>query len=509
MDQGYSCIGRSLSISAARFPDKPAIVEIDRFSLTYRQLNEGANRLANMMVSRGMGRGDHVAVLSENSLEHVLVLYAAAKFGGVPVVLDPKWTPTEVARAVDFFDCRILVVDDVLSDKITATDLANVRHGVITYSSPRARCELLDVVRDSSAAETGIAVLDHDTYSLMLTSGTTGLPKGCVRTHRNVEMGCMNGAMAKPLDTTSKELVVVPIYYGSGRGSIIGQVYVGGTVYLMSKFDPARFADVVAREQITLTGLAPTMASRLLNLPKLDTSDFRSLQALRKAGSPFNPAMAADLMAKVTPNLYGGYASTESGGVTILRPADHVTKPGSSGLPCWGVDIEIVDDSGTRLPRGAEGEVRVSGPNVCQGYYNNPEEEAKVFHDGWYHTGDLGKFDDDGHLYIVGRIKDVIKTGSINVAPREVENTIIAMESVEDVAVVGVPDPEWGEAVKAFVVSKPGCSVTADHIVRHCKQTLASYKVPKKIEFTDRIERNALGKVTAEFKARVKIETHH
>lgn len=502
MDRGYACIGRSLRLSAERYPDKPALVEVDRLSLTYRELDEGANRLARMLLAKGLKKGDHVGMLSDNSVEHVVALYAAAKLGGVAVVLDPKWTPTEVARALSFFDCKILIVDDALTDHLAATDSAALPFGTYVYPSPAGRCELLAMTKDFPSREPGIPVLDHDVFTLMLTSGTTGFPKGCIRTHRNVEMGCINGAIGKGLDNTSRELAVVPIYYGSGRGSVMGQIYQGGTVYVAPKFDPERVADIIGRERISAIGLAPTMCGRLLKVPHLEKYDFSSLEVLRKAGSPFTYAMAEELIRRVTPNIYQGYASTESGGVTILKPDEQLSRVGSSGRHRWGVEIQIVDDDKAPLPLGVEGEIRVRGPNVCQGYYKSPEEQSKAFQDDWYHTGDIGRVDAEGYLYVVGRKKDFIKTGSINVSPREIENTILLMDGVDDVAVVGVPDPEWGEAVKAYIVVKEGRAVTPAEIAGHCKKTMAGYKTPKHIEFTDRIERNTLGKLTAEFKAR-------
>jgi acyl-CoA synthetase (AMP-forming)/AMP-acid ligase II len=274
----------------------------------------------------------------------------------------------------------------------------------------------------------------------------------------------------------------------------------------MPKFDPERVADMIGREQITAVGLAPTMCNRLLKVPGLERYDFSSLQTLRKAGSPFSREMAEELIRRVTPNIFQGYASTESGGVTLLKPEDQLAHVGSSGKPRWGVEIQIVDGQRRPLPIGEEGEIRVRGPNVCQGYYKNPDEQNKVFDGDWYHTGDLGRLAPNGHLYVIGRQKDLIKTGSINVAPREVEAAIIGMEAIDDVAVVGVPDQEWGEAVKAYVVRKENRTVSDEDIRAHCKKTLAAYKVPKIIEFTTRIERNALGKVTAEFKERAKAE---
>lgn len=502
MDRGFACVGRSLALSARRSPEKIALTEIGGSALTYRELNEGSNRVGHHLIGLGIAHGDNVAVLSDNSLDHVVALYGLAKIGAVPVVLDPKWTETEVARALAFFDCRLLILDAALAKNVSAEARKCVPLGILTYEGGGRQTDLIGITRAASTAEPAILVHDQDVFSLMLTSGTTGIPKGCIRTHRNVEVGCMNGAIGKGLDDASRELVVVPIYYGSGRSSIVGQIWVGGTVYLLSKADPERIADTIQRESISALALAPTTCMRMLRDVKLESFDLRSLRVLRKAGSPFPQAILQEMMERLTPHIYQGYASTESGGVTLLRPEDVFRKPGSSGKPRWGVDIRILDADGSEAGRGDEGEIVVCGPNVCQGYYKNPEEEAKVFRDGWYHSGDIGRLDEDGHLYVVGRLKDIIKTGSINVSPREIENALLSLGGIEDAAVIGVPDREWGELVKAFVVVDIAARLTAEDIVAHCRSRLAAYKIPKQIEFTTQIERNAVGKLTAEFRAR-------
>lgn len=494
MNQDFSSIGRGLRISAARFPDRPALVEVDRLTLTYGQLDRGANRLAHELAARGIAKGDHVAVLSENSVEHMVALYAINRLGAVSVVLDPKWTPFEVTRALDFFDCRLLILDAALADRVATEADGVLELGRLDYETRRGRCDLLDQAAGRSATEPGADIDDSELSTIVLTSGTTGFPKGVMRSHRNIEIGCINGVLGKAQDENNSELAVVPLYYGSGRGSVIGQIYIGATVYVLPRFDPERVASIIDKEKIRALALAPTMCARLLRLPNLDRFDFSSLTALRKAGSPFPRAMAEETIARITPHIYQTYATTETGCVTLLKPEEQLSKFGAAGRPVWGVEVEVVDATGRVLPQGEEGEIRVRSPNVCMGYYKNPELEAEVIRDGWFHTGDLGRFDAEGYLSIVGRTKDLIKTGSINVAPREVESTLLAIEGIEDAVVFGVPDPEWGEAVKAVVVPKAGAEVTAEAIARHCKETLAGYKVPKHIEFSDHIERNALGK---------------
>ncbi len=504
MDRGFASMARGLYLSAQRFPDKPALIEIDRITLTYVQLLDGCERLAHHLAARGVQKGDHVAILSENSIEHIVALYAVAILGAVSIALDPKWTPYETQRAINLFDCRILIIDKALEAKGAPLVPGTPPLGVVTYEKhPHSLPLIEDLARDVRISPLA-DVKDHDICTIILTSGTTGVPKGVMRSHRNVEIGCMNGVMGKGQTETSRELAVVPIFYGSGRGSVIGQIFLGATVYIMPSFDVERCADIIHREAITAIALAPTICRRLLQLPGLERFDFSSIRSLRKAGSPFPAGMAQEVMSRITPNIYQGYASTETGSVTLLRPHEQLTKHGSSGILEWGVEAEIVDSEGHPVPAGGEGEICVRGPNVCEGYYRNPDEEARAFRGGWFRTGDLGRFDGDGHLYIIGRIKDTIKTGSINVSPREIETQILCMPQIEDVAVVGVPDPEWGEAVKAFIVLREGQSCGEADVLAHCRSHLAGYKIPKSVAFVEEIERNGLGKVTAEFKMRAR-----
>lgn len=502
MDHGFSTMARGLTLSARRFPDKPALIEIDRLTLSYRQLQRGAAQVSHLLRRRGVRVGDNVAVLSGNSIEHIVALYAVSYAGAVSVALDPKWTATEISRAIEAFDSHVLIVDEAYAYLLST--IAGCE--VVAYACGRGFCDLISQAGSEPEEPPPLAVKDHDPCTIILTSGTTGVPKGVVRSSRNVEMGCMNGALGKAQNENGRELAVVPIFYGSGRGSVVGQIYLGATVYLMANFEAEHAAHVMDRERITAVALAPTMCRRLLRLPNLQRFDFSALRSLRKAGSPFTLTMANEIANRITPHIYQGYASTETGSVTLLRPDEQVAKLGSAGRLEWGVEADIVSAAGRPLPTGSEGEIRVRGPNVCVGYYKNAEEERKVFRDGWFHTGDIGRFDDDGYLYVVGRIKETIKTGSINVSPREVELVLGSLDGVEDVAVIGVPDAEWGEAVTAFVMRSSGSDITPEAMQAFCRTKLAGYKIPKSIRIVDEIERNGLGKVTPDFRNKVRTQ---
>jgi acyl-CoA synthetase (AMP-forming)/AMP-acid ligase II len=494
-ESAFCDIGRSLRLSAERFGDKPALTELGRFSLTYRELESGCNRLAHRLSSMGAGRGDHIGILSENSVEHIVALYAIAKIGAVSIALDPKWTNGELERALARFDCRLVIYDETLAAKLSNGSGVGACCDTLPYERLRDRCELLESSRGYSAASFDVEISDDEICAIVLTSGTTGVSKGVIRSHRNVERGCINGVLVKGQDERSRELAVVPLYYGSGRGSVLSQIFIGGTVVVMPKFDPEEVAWTIGAEKITAVALAPTMCSRILRSGDLSRFDFSSLTSMRKAGSPFTRPVLEEVLRKITPHVYQSYSSTETGTVCVLRPHEQLSKFGSSGRPIWGVEA--------RLAEGDRGEIWVRGPNVFQGYYKDSVETSSVLQGGWCRTGDLGEVDQEGYLHVVGRLKDMIKTGGISVSPKEVEAVIISLAEVADVAVVGVPDEEWGEMIKALVVpASKACN--ADLILSHCRAELAPYKVPKQIVFSSAIQRNALGKFVDEVKSPVR-----
>lgn len=506
MDRGYSGVGRSLLLSTKNNPDKPAIVEERGPRLSYRQLDTLANKLANYLTANGCEKGDHVGILSDNCAEHIVALYAAAKIAAVSISFDPRWRTLELAATQRYVNCKFLICDEVLLPKVSDAALSGANWQVIAFSRHTASAGLAEILASTSAEEPSAALSDHDVSTLMLTSGTTGLPKGCIRTNRVVECSFKDVQDGLDgLDDTVEELIVVPVYYGSGRARVMRQIYSGSTMHLMDTFEPDRTAAYITKHAISVIALAPTMCKRILSLGNLERFEFGSLRMLQKAGSPFSPEMAKELSRKISPNIYQAFATSETGTVTALRPRDQFLKLGSSGKISLGVELDIVAPDGTILPRGEAGEIKVRGPQVCEGYYNNPIEQNKAFRDGWYYTGDIGRIDEDGYLYVVGRKKDMIKTGSINVSPLEIEQTIQIMSEVQDVAIVGVPDPEWGEAVMAVVVSSS--QTMTGKIIEHCRRSLASYKVPKYFQYVELIERNSQGKVTSRFKEAL-IERH-
>ena len=495
MDNGYSAIGRALAINARRFPDKPAIIEAQGVRLNYKSFDELANQFANRLIDLGVRKGDRVGVVSGNTAEHIVAIYAISRAGGVSVSFDPKWTLRESVAIQAYVKCSIFIYEHIYSSQFS--DAAFSGCEFLEFERDRKNFGLSAYTSGADRKPPSVRVLDDDVSTLLFTSGTTSLPKACIRTNRIIEAGSVKDGQDGLVDIGS-ELVVVPVNFGSGRGRVMRQVYYGGALHLMESFDAERVARYLSDYKITSVSLAPTMCTRLLRLPRIEHLDFSHLRMLRKAGSPFSSDMSAELIRRVSPQVYQAFASTEAQAVTTLHPHEYESKSGSCGRALFGVELEIVGpDAGAAGP-GQEGEIRVRGSQVCQGYYDRPIETAQIFRDGWYHSGDIGRIDADGFLYVVGRTKDMIKTGSINVSPLEVEQAIQTLAEVRDVSIVGVPDPEWGEIVVAIVVAATAMPIAL--IVEHCRKSLAPYKIPKGVYFVDKIERNSQGKATLEFR---------
>ena len=491
VDRGFLSIPRSLAVNAKRFPNKVAVYDPnDR--ITYLELDRKVNQLTHGLRELGIGKGHRVAILFGNSITHLTALYAVARAGAAAVVLDLKWKAREVLRAVQAFDCDLLLYDGAFAS-VTPEILQATKFGGFSLTDAAS-----SLIHGQPTTEFVSATRDEDLFMIMLTAGTTGTPKGCMVNHRTYAVQCMNSAIGRGCSEYSKELSVVPIYYNSGRSTVLAHIFFGGTVYLRNKFEPRETLDLIQREKISSLGLASTMCHRLLQLPDLESYDVSSIRALRKAGLPFTRKMVEELIDRVTPNVYQGYASTDAGQATFLRPEEQLLKIGSSGRAIWSAEVDVVNDRHDPVPPGQDGEIRVRGPNVCQGYYKNPEEQKKRFIDGWYYTGDIGRFDDDGYLYVVGRMKDIIKTGSINVAPKEIEEVLLFHHDVADAAVVGVSDPEWGESIQAYVVLRRQHAIDETGLIKFAKEYLADYKAPKRIRFVDDLKRNELGKVNAQ-----------
>ena len=485
-------MGDGLRRSATNIPAK--LAARDRFrEITYGELNARVNQLANGLLSLGIGKGDDVAVMVGNRIEHLEILFATAKIGALAIPLDIKWKALELGSVLDFFKPRALILQP---DCLDAFEEARAAHD-LNCLKPIVASDLNygGVLDGQSAAEPPVAVHEDDPFAVLLTSGTTGFPKGCLATHRTFALHCINNAIEKGLAGHDKALLSSPIYFNAGRSFTLGIIYFGGTMILHERFDAEEVLKTIEREKVTYIGAVPTMCERMLHVLDAKKYDTSSLRCLAITGGKVHPTVLEGLKTKVTPNIYRTYASTDSGQMAISKPADLAAKPNAAGRPVWCVELRILDDAGNPVKLGEAGEIVCRSPLATHGYYKNPEATGASFRDGWFYTGDLGYFDEEGYLFVAGRKKDMVKSGGISIYPLEIESVLYGHADVLEAAVIGVPDTQWGEAVKAVVVLKPSSTLQCEELIRFCKERLSSYKVPKSVEIRSALPHTEVGKV--------------
>jgi acyl-CoA synthetase (AMP-forming)/AMP-acid ligase II len=504
-------LGYMLSRSAAAYPNHPAIIYGD-LVLTYREFNERVNRVASALRQLGLERGDRVAIFSPNRPEILEVLFAAWKAGLTAVPMNFRLHHDEVRYILNHSEAKVLVfagvyqaeIDRIAGD-LTATrtavcldGLENKRHGnsftVLDYR------ELLDC---GDAAEWMAPVDGDDLAWLFYTSGTTGRPKGAMLTHRILLLVALNAcADIYPFAHDDIGLHAAPLTHGSGIYAL-PIIAKGGTNVILDapRFDPETvFASIEKHRVTVLPFMAPTMVKRLIESEARTTYDLRSLRCIVYGGAPM---YVEDLVAglkvfgPVFAQVYGQgeCLMTITGLSREEHDLNHPARLASAGTPRLGVQVCIQDSDGNALPPGTVGEITVRSDLVMKGYWRNPEASAEAMVNGWLRTGDIGYMDEQGYLYILDRTKDMIISGGNNIYPREVEEVLLRHPAVQEVCVFGVPDAEWGEAVKAIVVLRHGHAVTEDELIAFCRSQLASYKKPRSVDFVEELPKNAYGKV--------------
>ena len=486
---------------AQRHPAKLALVCSDQ-RITFGELSEGIRRIAGGLGDLGVAPGDRIVIYLSNSAEFVELMFGALAAGAIVVPVTTRLTLKELAYFCQ--DCNARVI---ACEPDTATGVANIiaeRAGTIglIVGPTRAGFVTFDDVRGAPLRPLPPVPLEQDTSLVMYTSGTTGRPKGVELTHANIliQHGYMNG-VEWCIGGDDRYLVAAPMAHRAGLGRLMNAMTLGGTLFILSKFEPAQIVDTIERERITVFGMVPTMCRMLLPEIEKAPDRCRSLTRIPATGEAFPVELKERLIAALPDTeLVSFFGMTEAGGVTNLSHAEQFTHPRSVGRPSPGVEVRVVDPEARDVPLGTVGEliVRSGKPGagtIMKGYFNRPEETAAAIRDGWFFTGDLATLDADGYLTIVDRKKDMIVSGGFNVYSKEVELAIATMPGIAGVAVVGIPDPVYGEAVVAFIETEGASAPQADAIVAHCREAIASYKKPRHVLFRTVLPRNAVGKI--------------
>jgi acyl-CoA synthetase (AMP-forming)/AMP-acid ligase II len=498
-----------LDRAARRYAGRPAL-EGPQGTQTFAELAERVGCLAAGLLASGLRPGDRVLDLQPNQNTYLETDLACARSGLVRVALNYRLRPQDWERIADTAGASALIYDARYAEATEPLRHGLGEHRVLSIGDGPGGMRYTSMLAGHRPGPPAAAGPD-DLVSLNFTSGSTGAPKGVRRTHRVRWTSLVNmvtdvlGGSPTPTDAY---LHAGPITHTSGLFTLPFLVH-GARQVILEGFDALAVADAVAHRGVTHTAVVPTMVARLLALSDVDADRLRGLKMLGYAGAPMPPEQIRQAYERLTPNLVQYYGLVEAiPPVTVLDAADHraglTDRPellSSAGRPALGVELAIVDDAGTPLPAGEVGEVVTRGDHVMPGYWHTPgstplaDSLTRVVRDGWLHTGDLGRLDSDERLWLVDRKGDMIITGGYNVYPREVEDVVAAVPGVHEVAVIGVPDPEWGQRIVALYTVRNGANVTGEAIATYCREQLASYKKPKEIRRVDAFPVNATGKV--------------
>ncbi|GAB3487484.1 acyl-CoA synthetase [Amycolatopsis cihanbeyliensis] len=489
-----STVADILRRSAARVPDRIALRFGER-QWTYAELDAGVSRAAAHLLGLGLRRGDRVAAYGKNSDAYLIGFLACARAGLVHVPVNYNLTGEDLAYLIGQSGSGVVLTDPALREAVDAVtgELAVSR---VLPLRDAAGSLLAVAAAGDDVPEPAVEVADTDLAQLLYTSGTTSRPKGAMMTHRALVHEYLSCVVGLDLAEDDEPLHVMPLYHSAQMHVfLLPWLAVGATNHLMEIPEPGEILRRIAEDRHRAFFAAPTLWVALANHPDFGERD---LGALRKAyyGASIMPGPVLERLRAAMPELgfYNCFGQSEIAPLaTILRPEEHARRPESAGRAALFVELRVVDGSGTDVPPGELGEVVYRSPQLCVGYWDKPEETEEAFRDGWFHSGDLVRRDEEGFIYVVDRIKDVINTGGVLVASREVEDALYTHPAVGEVAVIGLPDEHWIEAITAIVVSKK--DVSAEELLAHLRERMSAFKVPKSVHFVDDLPRNASGKI--------------
>ncbi len=499
-------------------PDREAIVW-NEMRFTFAQLNGLSNRVANALAEMGIGHGDKVALSCPNLPFFPIVYYAIMKAGAAVVPLNVLFKPREVAYHLKDSDAKAVFVFEGTAELPLAQtvkegfdQVETCEHLIVMMMQPLAPAPfenaktLTEVTGDKPETFETFPTAPDDTCAILYTSGTTGQPKGAELTHLNLmtNVTTTHEIHVKFLDESPGEqktcLITLPLFHTTGQTCQMNtHLYAGNRVVLLPRFEPQTTIEMMGKETVNFWTGVPTMYWALLRYAEendIDTSHIaENIKAVSSGGAPMPVEVMKAFEEKFNVRILEGYGMSETSPLATFNQYERPSKPGTVGLPIFGVEVRCFDENDVEVKTGERGEVVIRGQNVMKGYYKRPEANAEAFKNGWFHTGDIGVFDADGYLSIVDRKKEMILRGGYNIYPRELEEVIMTHPAVSLVAVIGVPCEKMGEEVKAFIVKKQGAELTKEEFVEWCKTQFASYKYPRFVEFREELPVGATGKI--------------
>ncbi len=501
-----------LTITSAICPDRTAIV-FEGNRLTFNELNERTNRLANALAGLGIKKGDRVAILQVNCNQYVEAYYGAAKLGAIFVPLNFRAKKDELVHMLNHSEASVLFMGKRYVEMVNEMrpELPLVKHYISIEGKREGMLDYEEMLATASGEDVFTDIGDEDITILMYTAGTTGLPKGVPLPHNSFSLYVLENVNPVDPEVEETNLLTMPLYHVAGIQAMLAATYGGRAIAMMRQFDTDEWLETVQREKANRAMLVPTMLKRIIDHHHFDKYDLSSLRVITYGAAP----MPFEVIKKAIALFPGvsfinAFGQTETAStITTLGPEDHIIKgteeekdkklrrlTSSIGRPMSDVEMKIIDEAGNELPIGKVGEIVARGPRVMSGYWKDAEKTAKTMtKDGWLRTGDMGYMDEDGYFYLAGRGDDMIIRGGENISPEEVENVLYAHPAIEEAAVIGVPDPEWGQEPRAIVALKKGETATPEELIEFCRQRLSSFKRPRSVVFVDALPRTSTGKV--------------
>lgn len=490
-------LSENLRKSVEAYPDQRAYVYLGE-QKTYREFNDEVNRLANSLQALGITQGSKVALILPNSAEFLIAYYALIRTGAVVIPINPMYKPDEAAYILQDGEVEALISIPQLLPVLDAVKprVPTLKNLILTGSeSIPGYLSFNQLLQQGSPEFSGPALGEDDVAVILYTSGTTGKPKGAMLTQKNLTSNVESTIEFTQITSADRIICVLPMFHVFCMTVCMNlSVAIGGLLVILPRFTPQDVVTAIKENQATMFAGVPTMYTFLLNFPGAAKEDLASLRLSVSGGAPLPLEVLGSFEAKFGKAISEGYGLSESSPVCTFNPIGK-GKPGSIGINFPGVINKVVDENDNELPVGQVGELIVKGPNVMKGYFKLPEATAEAMRGGWLHTGDMAKMDEDGYFYIVDRKKDLILVGGYNVYPREVEEVVYQIPQVLEAAVVGLPDPQFGEAVKAVISLKSGQQLTAEEVINFCSGRLAKYKVPKVVEIWPELPKNSTGKI--------------
>ncbi|MDF2626721.1 MAG: long-chain fatty-acid-CoA ligase [Symbiobacteriaceae bacterium] len=502
-----------------QYPDRTALLFFGK-KVSYKQLGEQIDRFAQGLIKRmGVRKGDRVGIILPNCPQNVIATVGCQRAGAIPVQFNPMYVSREIAYQVRDAGCKIMITLDLFWPKVKEAGGAEayVVTGMPDYlpfplnflfplktKAPKVGADeavrFMDLLKEDASTFKPVGVKwTEEPAVLMYTGGTTGTSKGVMLTHYNLaaNIAQIKEWLQRPENGHDTVLVVLPMFHSYGMTAALGYALAtGSTCILVPKFDAKEILKLIQKYRPNSFPGVPTIYTALLHDPDITKYDLSSVEFCVSGAAPLPVELMQKFEQVTGSSILEGYGLTETSPVTHSNPMKGRRVPGSVGLPYADTDVRIIDlETGEDVPLGQEGEVLLRGPQVMKGYWNKPEETAEILKDGWLYTGDIGKMDEDGYLYIVDRKKDMIIAGGFNIYPREIDEILFQHPAVLEACSVGLSDEYRGETVKAFVVLKPGATATEQEILDFCKERLAAYKRPKAVEFIEALPKSTVGKV--------------